>query len=155
MRRNAAASVLASGEAPNGKRSFDRDYWLAHCEGFRVESPAGRLGLVEEVVSQTATGRRFWSSGRARPARSARADERRRLHRPARATPVPALGRELTMATKDEARLDDELLEQTRHREFRCAGCGHGAIAAAAPVRCPMCGATSWQENEKFEGRKR
>lgn len=27
-----------------------RDYWLGHCEGFRVDSSAGRVGLVEEVV---------------------------------------------------------------------------------------------------------
>jgi hypothetical protein len=28
---------------------LDREYWLAHCEGYRVESPGGRVGLVEEV----------------------------------------------------------------------------------------------------------
>jgi hypothetical protein len=28
---------------------FDRDYWLCRCQGFRVDSPAGRVGLVEEV----------------------------------------------------------------------------------------------------------
>lgn len=28
---------------------FDREYWLAHCEGYRVDSAAGRLGVVEEV----------------------------------------------------------------------------------------------------------
>jgi hypothetical protein len=28
---------------------FDRDYWLTHCEGFRVDSSAGRLGFVEVV----------------------------------------------------------------------------------------------------------
>jgi hypothetical protein len=28
---------------------FDRDYWLCRCEGFRVESPNGRVGVVEEV----------------------------------------------------------------------------------------------------------
>jgi hypothetical protein len=27
----------------------DREYWLAHCEGYRVESAAGRLGFVEEI----------------------------------------------------------------------------------------------------------
>jgi hypothetical protein len=30
---------------------FDREYWLAHCEGFRVEGDAGRLGFVEEIRS--------------------------------------------------------------------------------------------------------
>ena len=28
---------------------LDREYWLSHCEGYRVESPGGRVGLVEEV----------------------------------------------------------------------------------------------------------
>jgi hypothetical protein len=27
----------------------DRDYWLAHCEGYRVDGGEGRLGFVEEV----------------------------------------------------------------------------------------------------------
>ena len=29
--------------------SFDRDYWLRHSEGFRVDTTDGRLGFVEEV----------------------------------------------------------------------------------------------------------
>ena len=29
--------------------SFDRDYWLSHCEGFRVETENGRLGFVDEL----------------------------------------------------------------------------------------------------------
>ena len=29
--------------------TFDRAYWLSHCEGFRVDSVDGRLGYVEEV----------------------------------------------------------------------------------------------------------
>jgi hypothetical protein len=28
---------------------FDRDYWLCRCQGFRVDSPVGRVGSVEEV----------------------------------------------------------------------------------------------------------
>jgi hypothetical protein len=28
-----------------------RDYWLRHCTGFRVDSPAGELGTVSEVLS--------------------------------------------------------------------------------------------------------
>ena len=27
----------------------DRDYWLAHCEGYRVDGSEGRIGFVEEV----------------------------------------------------------------------------------------------------------
>jgi hypothetical protein len=29
--------------------AFDRDYWLAHCEGFRVEADEGAIGFVESV----------------------------------------------------------------------------------------------------------
>ena len=29
--------------------SYHRDYWLHRCEGFRVDSPRGRLGIVEEL----------------------------------------------------------------------------------------------------------
>ena len=28
---------------------LDPDYWLCRCEGFRVDSSAGRVGFVEEV----------------------------------------------------------------------------------------------------------
>ncbi len=27
----------------------DRNYWLAHCEGYRVDGREGRIGFVEEV----------------------------------------------------------------------------------------------------------
>lgn len=30
--------------------TFDLDYWLGHCEGFLVDSPDGRVRIVEEVV---------------------------------------------------------------------------------------------------------
>ena len=36
--------------ADNGLTHWSRDYWLAHCEGFRVEDDARRLGIVEEVI---------------------------------------------------------------------------------------------------------
>ena len=29
---------------------WSRDYWLGHCEGFRVEDDARMLGIVEEVI---------------------------------------------------------------------------------------------------------
>lgn len=29
---------------------IDRYYWLAHCEGYLVDSPGGRVGLVERVL---------------------------------------------------------------------------------------------------------
>ena len=28
---------------------FDRDYWLCRCQGFRVDSPQGRIGFVREL----------------------------------------------------------------------------------------------------------
>jgi len=36
--------------APNG--SFDRDYWLGHCEGYRVDGVEGRIGFVDAVRVQ-------------------------------------------------------------------------------------------------------
>ena len=30
--------------------AFDRDYWLAHCEGFRVEASGGAVGFVDSVL---------------------------------------------------------------------------------------------------------
>ncbi len=29
--------------------AFDRDYWLRHCEGFKVEAADGAIGFVDEV----------------------------------------------------------------------------------------------------------
>lgn len=29
---------------------WTRDYWLGHCEGFRVDGPQGRVGFVETVL---------------------------------------------------------------------------------------------------------
>lgn len=37
---------------------FDREYCLAHCEGYRVESAAGRLGVVEEVRAHPTRGKK-------------------------------------------------------------------------------------------------
>jgi len=31
---------------------FDRDYWVAHCEGYRVDTQGGRLGFVEAVRTE-------------------------------------------------------------------------------------------------------
>lgn len=46
--------------SPSPKRrqssSFDRDYWVGHAEGFRVDASDGRLGFVEDV-STDAEGR--------------------------------------------------------------------------------------------------
>jgi len=35
--------------------TLDQEYWLAHCQGFRVDSDTGRIGLVEKVCT-TPTG---------------------------------------------------------------------------------------------------
>jgi hypothetical protein len=37
------------GRDPPHRSSYGREYWLRRCEGFRVESPQGRLGTVEEL----------------------------------------------------------------------------------------------------------
>ena len=34
---------------PEERPVFERDYWLGHCEGYRVDGPGGRIGFVEEV----------------------------------------------------------------------------------------------------------
>lgn len=41
-------TTIAAGGAPS--MTFDRDYWISHCEGFRVETPAGKLGVVEGIL---------------------------------------------------------------------------------------------------------
>ena len=35
------------------RSSFDADYWLGHCEGFRVECREKPVGVVENVRFQT------------------------------------------------------------------------------------------------------
>jgi hypothetical protein len=40
--------MFAGSERPGGAAS-ELDYWLRRCEGFRVDSPGGRFGVVEEV----------------------------------------------------------------------------------------------------------
>ena len=45
-----ATPGLASEQAETGDASLDRDYWLAHCEGYKVQSPIRGLGIVEEVI---------------------------------------------------------------------------------------------------------
>ena len=50
--RSAMTEVLAPilHSRPTGSTiAVDQDYWLEHCEGFRVECDGGRLGFVEEV----------------------------------------------------------------------------------------------------------
>jgi uncharacterized protein YrrD len=33
--------------------ALDTDYWLGHCQGFRVDSPGKRIGRVEDVLFKT------------------------------------------------------------------------------------------------------
>lgn len=40
------APCAATHPAANG---FDRDYWLGHCEGYRVDGTEGRLGFVDSI----------------------------------------------------------------------------------------------------------
>jgi hypothetical protein len=45
----ALAPTAHSEPAGSTRPTAHEDYWLTHCEGFRVESDGGRLGFVEEV----------------------------------------------------------------------------------------------------------
>lgn len=38
---------------------FDADYWLDHCEGYRVDGAHGRIGFVQEVRSSGDADRRL------------------------------------------------------------------------------------------------
>jgi hypothetical protein len=43
-------ALFAGGVKPQGDGApVDRDYSLAHCEGYRVEATEGRIGFVDEV----------------------------------------------------------------------------------------------------------
>jgi hypothetical protein len=35
--------------APSVTSPLEREYWLGHCDGFRVDGRRGRIGVVEEV----------------------------------------------------------------------------------------------------------
>lgn len=51
--RSYTLSLTANGmlePKPGSPWPVDENYWLGHCEGFRVDSPGGRLGIVEHVV---------------------------------------------------------------------------------------------------------
>ena len=43
--RHAKAAPAAS----TSNDTVGRDYWLAHCEGYRVDGHEGRIGFVDEV----------------------------------------------------------------------------------------------------------
>jgi hypothetical protein len=42
---------------PEQALPLDHEYWLSHCEGYRVDKPGGRIGLVEEVRHAPDDGR--------------------------------------------------------------------------------------------------
>ncbi len=44
----------AAGQAPFSPLPEDTEYWLRHCEGFRVDSGRRRLGVVECVAAEDA-----------------------------------------------------------------------------------------------------
>jgi len=41
--------MTSTGASDPRRSSLGRDYWLRRCQGFRVESPAGRIGTVRGV----------------------------------------------------------------------------------------------------------
>lgn len=46
---SANGSFVFLPEEIDAERQRTYRYWLEHCEGFRVESPNGRLGVVQDV----------------------------------------------------------------------------------------------------------
>ena len=42
-------SVTNLRSLPRSQPVLERDYWLEHCAGFRVDGSHGRIGVVEEV----------------------------------------------------------------------------------------------------------
>ena len=40
----------ATGEAEGAQAAVSDCYWLRHCHGFRVDTPRGRVGIVEDVL---------------------------------------------------------------------------------------------------------
>jgi hypothetical protein len=42
---------------PRSPLPVDEDYWLGHCEGFQVDGPDGRVGVVEHVVYRSRADR--------------------------------------------------------------------------------------------------
>ena len=44
----------ADGQVPFSALPEDTEYWVRHCEGFRVDSPRRRLGVVECVAAEDA-----------------------------------------------------------------------------------------------------
>ena len=47
----------ARDDGPQSPWPLDEDYWLGHCEGFYVDGPAGRLGVVERLVYRSRADR--------------------------------------------------------------------------------------------------
>jgi rubrerythrin len=51
----------------------------------------------------------------------------------------------LTERRTVEAKAEPNVAEVTLAREYRCAGCGYGAVLRSARPSCPMCGGTTWE----------
>jgi hypothetical protein len=43
-------TLAANQEPTKGETMTDDTYWIRNCHGFRVYSPRGRLGIVEDVL---------------------------------------------------------------------------------------------------------
>jgi len=48
-RRPCDPNVVAAPPSQAPEATFDRDYWVGNCQGYRVDGHAGRIGVVEEV----------------------------------------------------------------------------------------------------------
>jgi hypothetical protein len=47
--RYPGAPVVEDDLPPYRRSTRDSDYWLRQCEGFIVETPGGRVGIIEEI----------------------------------------------------------------------------------------------------------
>lgn len=52
--RQARPRLRVAEAAPECHTEFDRAYWIAHCEGYRVDGREGRIGFVDEVRTDPA-----------------------------------------------------------------------------------------------------
>src|SRR6476620_294034 len=55
-RRRRRALLPVGRAVQDVETNVDRDYWLAHCEGYRVDAEDGRLGFVEAVRDDGSPG---------------------------------------------------------------------------------------------------
>lgn len=144
--------ALSVGAEHRHAPSMDSAYWLAHCDGFRVDGPGGQIGVVDHVEYGPQTDM---------PAALSVASGLWRIHY----TRLPITDvadvrpeEERIVVGRPEAReefgvdrpgtLDVIDAQSAPHRpgsDHRCVDCGYGVTVTRQQLRCPMCGATTWE----------